>query len=67
MKTKVALFKMKIKELNKVISVEELKEWTRYPGDMEHSFPPDTKQDISQDDLFSMDRSRKKMIYLSAN
>lgn len=67
MKVKVALFKMKIKEINKVVNVEELKEWTRYPGDMENSFPPDTKQDICEDALYSMDWSGKKMIYLSAN
>ncbi len=67
MKVKVALFKMKIKELKKVVSVEELKEWGRYPGDMENSFPPDIKKDINEESLYSMDRSGKKMIYLSAN
>lgn len=67
MKVKVALFKMKIKELKKVVSVEELKEWAKYPGDLENSFPLDTKRDICEDAFYSMDWSGKKMIYLSAN
>jgi hypothetical protein len=67
MKVKVALFKMKIKELKKVVSVEELKEWAKYPGDLENSFPTDIRKEMDEENLYDMDWSGKKMIYLSAN
>jgi mRNA-degrading endonuclease HigB of HigAB toxin-antitoxin module len=67
MKVKVALFKMKIKELNKVVSVDELKDWAPYPGDLKNSFPRDVKKEISEENIYNLDWSGKKMIYLSAN
>gem|GEM_PF-1787843 len=67
MKVKVALFKMKIKELKKVVSVKELKEWPKYPGDLENSFPEDSRKEMGEENLYGMEWAGKKMIYLSAN
>jgi hypothetical protein len=67
MKVKVALFKMKIKELKKVVSVDELKGWAPYTGDLKNSFPRDIKMEINEENIYNLDWSGKKMIYLSAN
>ena len=67
MKVKVALFKMKIKELKKVVSVDELKGWAPYTGDLKNIFPRDIKMEINEENIYNLDWSGKKMIYLSAN
>jgi hypothetical protein len=60
MKVKVALFKMKIKELKKVVSVDELKGWAPYTGDLKNSFPRDIKMEINEENIYNLDWSGKK-------
>ena len=65
MKVKVAMYKMKIKDIKKVMTVAELDSWEQYPGDFFSSFSSDVKNESNKKYVYGY--HGKRTIYLSSN
>lgn len=63
---KVAMFKMKFKDLRKVISVEDINSWIPYPGDFTSEFSDIVNGDAI-DAMTGTEYRNKGMVFYSAN
>ncbi len=66
MKVKVAMFKMKIKDIKNVIFISDLNMWDPYPGDFSSDFSDQVLGD-PEDAITGNNYRNKGMVICSAN
>jgi hypothetical protein len=65
MKVKVAMYKMKVKDIKSVINLAELDSWAQYTGDFHSTYSSDVKNKTNNKYVYGY--RGKRTIYLSAN
>lgn len=65
MKVKIAMYKMKVKNIRSIMTVAELDSWQRYTGDFFSTYSSDVKNKANNKYIYG--NRGKRTIYLSSN